>query len=249
MEQPFQLTLADTGALTYQPNSLQHKFQIPNRIGENEFISNTMNIYDWEKDDLCYADQYLRILESEDNIKPLCRFIEEALVRLLKNDSVQHLNEEILKQTFLDTLILSHFVMGYDAGIWLQAYPNFKLNGKAIDLVISYIKKMLIIEFDNIKMECIKLDETRSDWQKSNEISLSFLKKPEEEILNLKIYDENRPNQNTVREALEWKIEKISNDYLESLKKLNDGNLKCMFIVMRVGFYRLISRKVYCTDK
>jgi hypothetical protein len=51
-----------------------------------------------------------------------------------------------------------------------------------------------------------------------------------------------------VLEALEWKIKKKNNEFLDLLKK-HDAKLGCMFIVLRVGLHRLISRKVYCVDE
>ncbi|GBC09089.1 hypothetical protein RclHR1_00860027 [Rhizophagus clarus] len=104
---------------------------------------------------------------------------------------------------------------------------------------------MIVIEFDNIKIENIKLDGIQNSWQKAIEVSQLLLKKSDDEILNLKIYDRYRPNQKTVYEALESKI-KMKSKYLNSLKKQHDTKLSCMFIVLRVGLYHLISRKVYC---
>jgi hypothetical protein len=75
-----------------------------------------------------------------------------------------------------------------------------------------------------------------------------LLEKSENEILSLEISDRYRKNQKTVRKALEWKIKKKSNEYLDSSKK-HDAELSCMFIVLRVGLYRLISRRVYCVNE
>ena len=100
-----------TGTITYQPNpsptSLQHNFQIPNRIAEREFITKVLKIYDWKMEDLALVRNCLQILEAEHNIEPLCRFIEKALLKSLKDNSVKHSNEEALKQAFMDTLILT----------------------------------------------------------------------------------------------------------------------------------------------
>ncbi|KAF0433335.1 DUF1703-domain-containing protein [Gigaspora margarita] len=94
-------------------------------------------------------------------------------------------------------------------------------------------------------MECIKLDGVRDSWQEATRNSLSLTTKLEDEILNFQINDLYQPNQKTIREALEWKIKKKCNEYLEPLKKRHDAELKCMFIVLRVGLHRLISRRVY----
>ncbi|CAG8693276.1 3689_t:CDS:1, partial [Funneliformis caledonium] len=149
-----------TGAITYQPNpspaSLQHNFRIPNRIAEREFITEALKIYDWKKEDLTPVWNCLQILEAEYNIKPLCRFIEKTLLKPLKDNSVKHSNEETLKQTFMDTLILTfHANIEPEFQVFSQS-SNF--SGKAIDLVKTSSEKMIAIEFDNIKIENIKLD-------------------------------------------------------------------------------------------
>ncbi|CAG8715357.1 13443_t:CDS:2, partial [Acaulospora colombiana] len=214
-----------TGAITYQPNPsptslLQHSFRIPNRIAKREFIAEALKIYDWKEEDLIPVRKCLQILEAEHNIEPLCRFIEGTLLKPLKNNSVKHSNEEALKQS-----------------------SNF--GGKAIDLVRTSIGKRIAIEFDNIKIENVKLDKTRDNWQEATEVSRSLLEKSEEEILKLKINDPFRKNQKTVEEALEWKIKTKSREYLEPLQNRQDADLKCMFVILRVGLHRLISRKVY----
>ncbi|GBC09090.1 hypothetical protein RclHR1_00860028 [Rhizophagus clarus] len=98
------------GAITYQPNpspaSLQHNFQIPNHIIKKEFITEAFKIYNWKIKDLIPVQNYLQILETKYNIEPLCEFIEKVLLKLLKNDNIIHSNEEILRQVFMDTLIL-----------------------------------------------------------------------------------------------------------------------------------------------
>ena len=91
----------------------------------------------------------------------------------------------------------------------------------------------------------VKLDGTQGSWQKATDVSRSLLDKSDDEILNLKINDKYRPKQNTVREALESKIKTKSGEYLGPLKNQHDAKLGCMFIVLRVGLHRLISRKVY----
>ncbi|CAB4416494.1 unnamed protein product [Rhizophagus irregularis] len=240
-----------TGAITYQPNptstSLQHNFQIPNRVAEKEFITEALKIYDWKMEDLTPVRNCLQILEAEYNIEPLCRFIEETLLKPLKDNSVKHSNEETLKQTFMDTLILTlHADIEPEFQVYSQS-SNF--GGKAIDLVKTSTGKMIAIEFDNIKMENVKLDGARDSWQEATEVSRSLLEKSEDEILSLEIRDRYRPNQKTVREALESKIKKKNDEYLDPLKKQHDAELSCMFIVLRVGLHRLISRRVYCVDE
>ncbi|CAB4380288.1 hypothetical protein GLOIN_2v1566382 [Rhizophagus irregularis DAOM 181602=DAOM 197198] len=96
-------------------------------------------------------------------------------------------------------------------------------------------------------MENVKLDGAQGSWQEATDFSRSLLEKSENEILSLEISDRYRKNQKTVRKALEWKIKKKSNEYLDSSKK-HDAELSCMFIVLRVGLHRLI-RKTYCVDE
>ncbi|CAG8831874.1 31425_t:CDS:1, partial [Racocetra persica] len=108
-----------------------------------------------------------------------------------------------------------------------KIYFNSKYSyGKAIDLVITSTGKRIAIEFDNIKMECIKLDGVHNSWQEATRISLSLMKKSEKEILNLQINDQYRPNQKTVCEALESKIVKKCKEYLQPLIQRNDADLK-----------------------
>ncbi|CAG8482792.1 12580_t:CDS:2 [Funneliformis mosseae] len=232
-----------TGALTYQPNGLCFSFRIPNNISKREFIAEALKIHEWKDDDLTPVRQCLQILEGNDDIDPLCRFVEELLLKPLKDNSIVHSNEEVLKQTFLDTLILT---LHADIEPEFQVCFNSKYScGKAIDLVKTSTGKRIAIEFDNIKMECIKLDGIHDSWQGATRISLSLMKKSEDEILNLEISDHYRSNQKTVREVLDSKIRKKCNDYLEPLKNRRDADLKCMFVVLRVGLHRLISRRVY----
>jgi hypothetical protein len=63
-----------------------------------------LKIYNWKKEDLIPVQNCLQILEAKYNIEPLCRFIENNLLKLLKYNNVKHLNEEVLKQIFMDTL-------------------------------------------------------------------------------------------------------------------------------------------------
>ncbi|CAG8692242.1 13027_t:CDS:2 [Acaulospora morrowiae] len=236
-----------TGAITYKPNpsstSLQHSFRIPNRVAEREFITETLNIYDWKKEDLIPVRKFLQILEAEHNIEPLCRFIERTLLKPLKDNSVKHSNEEVLKQVFMDTLILAFHA---DTEPEFQVHStSSNFSGKAIDLVRTGIGKRIAIEFDDIKIENVKLDKARDNWQEATEVSRSLLEKSEEEVLKLKINDPFQKNQKTVEEALEWKIKTKSREYLEPLQNRQDADLKCMFVILRVGLHRLISRKVY----
>ncbi|CAB4409428.1 unnamed protein product [Rhizophagus irregularis] len=239
------------GAITYQPNpspaSLQHNFKIPNCIAEKEFITEALKIYGWKEEDLIPVRHCLQILEAEYNIEPFCRFIEKTLLKPLKDNSVKYPNEEALKQAFIDTLILT---LHADIEPEFQVYSRNSdfFDGKAIDLVKISANKMIAIEFDNIKMENVILDGAQGSWQEATYVSRSLLEKSDDEILNLEINDKYRPDQKTVREALEWKIKKKSEEYLDPLKKRHDAELSCMFIVLRVGLHRLISRKVY-SDK
>ncbi|CAJ0758633.1 2483_t:CDS:2 [Entrophospora sp. SA101] len=66
---------------------------------------------------------------------------------------------------------------------------------------VSSSGKGIAIEFDNIKTECMKLNGVHDSWQKAIRISRSLMKKPEDEILNLKISDHYRPNQKTVQNS------------------------------------------------
>jgi hypothetical protein len=232
-----------TGAITYQPNSspasLQHNFQIPNRVAEREFITEALKIYDWKKEDLTPVQNCLQILEAEYNIEPLCQFVEQTLLKLLKNNSIMHSNEEALKQAFMDTLILT---LHADIEPEFQVYSrNSKFGEKAIDLVKTSTRKIIAIEFANIKMENIKLSGAKGNWQRATNVSQSLMNKSEDEILSLEII---KSKQKTVREELEWKIKEKSNNYLDPLKK-HDAELSCMFIILRVGLHRLISRRIY----
>jgi hypothetical protein len=241
-----------TGAITYQPNpspaSLQHNFQIPNRIAEKEFIMKALNIYDWKMEDLAPVRNSLQILEAEYNIEPFCRFVEEVLLKLLKDNSVKHSNEETLKQAFMDTLILTFHSTDIEPEFKVYSQSS-KTHGKAIDLVKTSTGKIIAFEFDNIKVKNVKLDGVRDEWQEATDISQSLLRKSEDEILNLEISDKYQKNQRTVCEVLERKIKKKSNEYLDALKKEHDAELSCIFIVLRVGLHRLISRKIYCINE
>ncbi|CAG8601944.1 9532_t:CDS:2 [Acaulospora morrowiae] len=213
-----------TGDLTYQPNLLQHNFQIPNRVSRREFIAEALKIYDWKKEDLIPVRECLQILEGENNIEPLCRFVEQALLKPLKDNSVKHSNEDALKQAFLDTLILTlHADIEPEFRVYSQ---SSNLSGKAIDLVKTSTRRRIAIEFDNIGMKYIKLDGARGSWQEATQVSRSLVSKSEDEILSLEISDPYRPNQKTVHEALELKIKEKSNEYLEQLKKRNDAELR-----------------------
>lgn len=228
------------GALTYQSNSLQYKFQIPNNDVKKKFIKNALENYDWKEKDLMSITKYLQILEGKYNIEPLCQFVEKTLIKLLKNNDP---NEETLIQAFIDTLIFTFY-----ADIKPEFWVNYNVDEKIIDLVRMSTGKRIAIECDNIKMECIKLNEIQDNTEETTKISSSLLEKSEDEILKLEINDPNQPSLKTVGELLEWKIKKKSKKYLELLEKQEDESLRCFFIVLRIGLHRLISRKVYCDD-
>ncbi|CAG8802350.1 10004_t:CDS:2, partial [Dentiscutata erythropus] len=146
-------------------------------------------------------------------------------------NSVKHSNEEALKQSFMDTLILT---------LHANIEPEFRVNSqnsnlgnKAIDLVKTSTGRRIAIEFDNIRTEYINLNGAQGTWQEATQVSRSLMTKLEDEILNLEISDPYRPDQKTVREALEWKIKKKRKEYLEPLKKRHDAELRYMFIVLR----------------
>ncbi|CAG8616592.1 7175_t:CDS:2, partial [Diversispora eburnea] len=216
-----------TGALTYKPGPLKYELQIPNRIAKREFIAEALRIYDWKEEDLVSVRKCLQILEAEYNIEPLCRFIEKTLLKPLKDNSVKHSNEEALKQAFMDTLILTlHVDIEPEFQVYSQS-SNF--GGKAIDLVKTNTGKRIAIEFDNIKMENIKLDGAQDSWQKATQVSLSLLEKSEDEILSLEIINNKyQSTQKTVEEALEFKIKTKSKEYLEPLKNRQDAELTCV---------------------
>ncbi|PKY38773.1 hypothetical protein RhiirA4_451830 [Rhizophagus irregularis] len=177
-----------SGVITYQLNSsyssLQHNFQIPNRITERKFIIEMLKIYNWKKEDLIPVQNCLQILEAEYNIEPLCRFIENNLLKLLKYNNVKHLNEEVLKQIFMDTLTLT---LHTDIKPKFQMFSQSSNFEKIINLVKINTEKVIAIEFDNIKIESIKLDGIQSSWQKATDISQLLLEKSDDEILIVNI--------------------------------------------------------------
>ncbi|CAG8551252.1 15301_t:CDS:2, partial [Gigaspora rosea] len=195
-------------------------------------ITEALKIYDWKEDDLIPVRGYLQILEADNNIEPLCRFIENTLLKPLKDNSIVHSNEEALKQAFMDAMILTlHADIEPEFQVYSQS-PD--LYGMAIDLVktTGSTGKRIAIEFDNIQMKKILLDGANGRWQDATKVSRSLLGKSEEEILGLKIDDEHRKGQKTVAEALEYKIN-TKKKYLGPLSKRNDADLKSVFIVLR----------------
>jgi hypothetical protein len=228
------------GALTYQSNSLQYKFQIPNIVAKKKFITKVLKNYNWKEKDLMSIQKCLKILEEKNDIDPLCRFVEKAMHKLLKSN---YSTEEALKQAFIDTLIYTFY-----ADVKPEFWVNYNVNEKIIDLVKISNGKRIAIECDDIKMECINLSGIQENIQETTKISSLLLKKSEDEILKLEVNNPDQSNLKTVGEILEWKIKKQSKEYLELLKKQEDESLKCLFIVLRVGLHRLISKKVYCDD-
>ncbi|RHZ81374.1 hypothetical protein Glove_120g228 [Diversispora epigaea] len=223
-----------TGALTYKPGSagsLEYELQIPNHIAKREFIAEALKIYNWKEEDPISVRKCLQILEGEDNIEPLCRFIEKVLLEPLKDNSVVYSNEEVLKQTFMNTFILTYRE---------DIEPEFQVlnfDRKAIDLIKKGAEERIAIEFGNIKIGDINFGENLKDWKKATKVSLSLLEKSEDEILDLETVDfktSNRYNPNliTIRKFLNDKIDKC-NVYLTELKNRNDVKLKSMFIVLR----------------
>nr|CAG8541138.1 7448_t:CDS:2 [Entrophospora candida] len=89
-----------TGALTYQPDSSKFSFRIPNNVSKREFITESLKIHEWKQDNLTPVRQCLQILEANNDIDPSCRFVEELLLKPLKDNSIVHSNEETSKQTF-----------------------------------------------------------------------------------------------------------------------------------------------------
>ncbi|CAJ0632066.1 4568_t:CDS:2 [Entrophospora sp. SA101] len=173
-----------------------------------EFIVEVLKIYNWKEEDLIPVRSCLQILEAECDIELLCRFVEETLLKPLKDNSVKHSNEEALKQSFMDTLILTlHADIEPEFRVNSQSY---NLGNKAIDLVKTSTGGRIAIEFNNIRMEYINLNGAQSTWQEATQVSRSLMTKTEDEILSLKISDPFQPNQNSVHQALEWKINKKS---------------------------------------
>ncbi|CAG8741849.1 2794_t:CDS:2, partial [Racocetra fulgida] len=117
------------------------------------------------------------ILTEALNRSPLESRNEETLLKPLKDNSIKHSNEEALKQSFIDTLILT---------LHANIEPEFQVNSQNSNLAI---------EFDNIRMEYINLNGAQ--------VSRSLMMKLEDEILSLEISDPYRPDQKTVHEALE----------------------------------------------
>ncbi|KAF0481466.1 DUF1703-domain-containing protein [Gigaspora margarita] len=191
-------------AITYQPSLLtKHYFRIPNHLTEKKFIREALKIYDWKEDDLIPV----------------------------RDNSIVYSNEEALKQAFMDAMILTlHADIEPEFQVYSQS-PD--LYGMAIDLVKTNMGKRIAIEFDNIQMKKVLLDEASGHWQDATKVSRSLLEKSEEEILGLKIDDEHRKGQKTIVEALEYKIN-TKKKYLGPLSKRNDTDLKSMFIVLRV---------------
>jgi hypothetical protein len=68
---------------------------------------------------------------------------------------------------------------------------SLNFGGKAIDLVKTSTGKMIAIEFDNIKMENVKLDGARDSRQEVTDISRLLLKKSGE-ILSIEIRDQTK---------------------------------------------------------
>src|SRR3954451_20454229 len=60
----------------------KHKLQIPNNITKKKFIAEMFKMYNWEEKDLLPVQNCLQILDSTNNIEPLCQFVEQALVKL-----------------------------------------------------------------------------------------------------------------------------------------------------------------------
>ncbi|CAG8639597.1 1133_t:CDS:2 [Acaulospora colombiana] len=151
-----------------------------------EFIAEALKIYDWKKEDLMSVRECFQILEGENNIEPLCRFVELALLKPLKDNSVKHANDEALRQAFLDTLILTlHTDIEPEFLVYSQ---SSNLGEKAIDLVKTSTRRRIAIEFDNIRMEYIKLDGARGSWQEATQVSRSLVSKSEDEILSFEIF-------------------------------------------------------------
>ncbi|CAG8706843.1 254_t:CDS:2, partial [Cetraspora pellucida] len=163
------------------------EFLLDNIFGNSFSFSIKNRIMKWLKDK--YAEYYFNPDQQKrnDDINLLCRFVEQVLLKPLKDNSIKHSNEKALKQKFLDALVLTLY-----ADIEPEFRVNFQSNylyGKTINLVKISTEKRIAIEFDNIKMECIKFDRIRDSWQEATRSSLSLMKKSENEILNLKIND------------------------------------------------------------
>lgn len=136
-----------------------------------------------------------------------------------------HSNEEALKQAFMNAMILT---LHADIEPEFQVYSQSSdLCGKVIDLVKISTRRRIVVEFDNIKMDKILLDGAKGCW---------------EEILGLKIDDQNQKGQKTVAETLKY----IKKEYLGNQ---NDADLKSVFCCFKVGLHRLISRRIYCNNE
>src|SRR5205814_2235869 len=125
--------------------------------------------------------------------------------------NVKHSNG--VKQSYIDTLILASHI---DINSKFQV--NFQVSEQSIDLKIS-TEKTITIEFDNIEMKCIKLDDKEQRyWQKASEVSMSLLNKSNDEILRLEINDPHQSKLKTVGEVFEYNIKKCKEYFKQFLK-------------------------------
>ncbi|RHZ80343.1 hypothetical protein Glove_137g153 [Diversispora epigaea] len=111
-----------TGALTHKPGSLKFELQILNHIAKREFITEALKIYDRKEEDLI-----------------------ENSTQAIERQFVIYSNEKVLKQAFMDALILS---LQTDVEQEFQVHSQSPdPYGKAIDLVktnliISRLRKL-----------------------------------------------------------------------------------------------------------
>ncbi|CAG8456846.1 3988_t:CDS:2 [Dentiscutata erythropus] len=134
-----------------------------------------------------YPIKLLQVLEANNNIEPLCRFIEKTLLKPLKDNNIVYSNEKALKQAFMDAMILTlHSDIEPEFLVYSQS-PD--LDGKAINLIKINNRKRIAIEFDNIRMNKVLLDRARGCWQEAIKVSRSLLEKTKNEVLKLKIDD------------------------------------------------------------
>ncbi|CAH1760477.1 15182_t:CDS:10 [Entrophospora sp. SA101] len=134
-----------------------------------------------------YRSELLSPIET-DSAPSKQTLYEEYLILKAKHRYIQKENELLADEYQLIKKKLKRLKIekGYD-GFYFNPYQQEASSGKGI-----------AIEFDNIKTECMKLNGVHDSWQKAIRISRSLMKKPEDEILNLKISDHYRPNQKTV---------------------------------------------------
>jgi len=244
-----------TGALTHSKSanpsssSLPTLLTIPNTTAKKEFIEEAIRIRSWRPFDLETARAAIFRLYANDEPLDLCNWIRKHTLSHLTGNDVKTHGESGLTQTFFDAFVYSYEIDGVKREYKVDKKKREgNLSGEAIDLVMDKGKKIVCIEFKNIKinqLRCGLKDESiPENWEDQCRISdqIGDEDVDEQKVLELPLRYINTMG-STVEDFLQKGVGQATR-YRTVLTTGDPTSSFVIFVVLRVGLKRLIIRKL-----